>query len=164
MPKLLAKILLLFFLCLGMASCDSNAVFDEYENIGKDGWAHKDTVQFRVQQTDSLNPYNLFINLRANQDYPYRNIFLITSMDFPNGKVIKDTLEYNMAKPSGKLLGHSSGNLTESKLWYKEGVVFPEKGGYKFSVRQATRKNGQVKPDDTLHGVTDVGLRIEKIK
>jgi len=162
MPKFLAKILLLCFVCFGFVSCDSNAEFDEFKNIGKAGWPHKDTVEFDVEQPDSSTSYNLFVNLRANQEYPYSNIFLITAMNFPNGKVVTDTLEYNMAEPNGKLMGDSYGNLTESKLWYKEGVLFPEHGTYKISIRQATRKNGQVKPDDTLPGITDVGFRIEK--
>lgn len=162
MHKVLAKILLCLVLCFGVLSCDSNAVFDDYETLGDEGWAHEDTVSFKVEQPDSLRPYNLFINLRANQQYPYNNIYLITAMNFPQGKVIKDTLEYNMAKPSGRLLGNSSGDLSESKLWYKEGVSFPEAGTYEISIRQATRKNGQVQPDDTLPGVTDVGFRIEK--
>ena len=82
-------------------------------------------------------------------------------MDFPNGRVIKDTLQYKMAKPNGELLGTGFTDIKESKLWYKEGVVFSESGEYQIKIQQAMRENGKVNGVINLKGITDVGFRIE---
>ena len=54
------------------------------------------------------------------------------------------------------------GSIKESKLWYKENIVFPDSGVYKLSVSHAMRKNGEVDGLFILDGITDVGLEIEK--
>lgn len=149
-------------ICLCLWSCDSNYVFDEYKTL-PNIW-HKDTiVSFKVNTLDTINPYNVFINLRNNNDYKYSNLFLIVSTKFPKGKVVKDTLEYRMAKPNGEFLGTGFSDIKENKLWYKEHVVFEEPGFYEFSIQQAMRENGKVQGVINLEGITDVGLRIENI-
>ena len=106
-------------------ACDSNQVFDVYESV-PNKW-HKDSViSFKVNPPDSTNPYNLYVNLRNTNDYKYNNLFLIVEMVFPHGRTIKDTLEYRMAAPSGKLLGSGFTDVKENKLWYKDQVIFEE--------------------------------------
>lgn len=155
--------LLLF--CIGiLTACDADRVFDEYKTIPDASW-HKDSlVSFNVRTKDTTNAYNLFINLRNNSDYRYNNIFLITAMNFPNGKVVKDTLEYEMAYPDGSFMGEGFTDIKESKLWYKKGVIFAEKGEYTFTIKQAMRKNAKVEGIEELQGITDVGFRIENTK
>jgi len=144
-----------------LASCDSNRVFDTYKSV-PNGW-HKDSiVSFKVSPPDSTNAYNLFVNLRSTNDYKFNNLFLITEMVFPYGKTIKDTLEYRMADPNGKLLGTGLTGVKENKLWYKEQVVFKEAGEYIVNIQHAMRENGKVNGVVELEGITDIGFRIEK--
>jgi gliding motility-associated lipoprotein GldH len=145
-----------------MVSCDSNSVYDEYKPVPNQ-W-HKDSIiSFKINPPDSLNTYNLFVNLRNTNAYKYNNLFLIVEMAFPHGKIIKDTLEYKMADPTGKLLGSGLTDVKENKLWYKEKVVFSEAGDYKVNIQHAMRENGKVNGVVNLEGITDVGFRIEKI-
>ncbi|WP_242203406.1 gliding motility lipoprotein GldH [Aestuariivivens insulae] len=144
-----------------MVSCDSNRVYDVYKSV-PNAW-HKDSItSFKINPPDSINPYNLFVNLRNTNAYKYNNLFLIVEMAFPHGKTVTDTLEYRMADPSGKLLGTGFTDVKENKLWYKEGVVFKESGEYTVSIQHAMRENGKVNGVVELEGITDVGFRIEK--
>ena len=146
---------------LGCISCDSNQVFDAYKTI-PNTW-HKDSkIEFAIPQQDSITPYNLFVNIRNTSNFKYSNLFLIVEMNFPNGKTIKDTLEYLMAKPNGEFLGTGFSSLKENKLWYKEAFVFSESGEYLIKIQHAMRENGSVKGIENLEGITDVGFRIEK--
>ena len=96
--------LLLFLSSFLLVSCDSNGVFDQYQSV-PNSW-HKDSIiGFKVNPPDSLNVYNLFVNLRNNNEYKYNNLFLIVELNYPHGKTIKDTLLYKMAKPNGEFLG-----------------------------------------------------------
>ncbi len=156
-----SKLLIPIGLVLLVLSCDSKQVYDQYKALPNQ-W-HKDSiVSFNITPPDSTNAYNLFVNLRNNNAYKYNNLFLIVEMVFPHGKIVKDTLEYKMAAPSGKLLGKGITDTKENKLWYKEQVIFNESGTYQVNIQQAMRENGQVQGVVELEGVTDVGFRIEK--
>lgn len=151
---------ILGLLLIFLVSCDENRVYDEYESVNS--WHRDSLVSFQVKDVDTTQVYNLFINVRNDNQYQYSNLFLITEMHFPEGKVISDTLEYEMAKPDGEWLGTGFGDVKESKLWYKQNVQFDEAGDYEVDIQQAMRKNGEVNGIEELEGITDVGFRIEK--
>ena len=150
---------LLLLVMIIFASCDKKRVFDEYKSVGN-AW-HKDSiVTFNLPELDSAKRYNLFVNLRANNDYQFNNLFLIVALELPNGFTKVDTLEYQMAEPDGTLLGNGFSDLKESKLFYKENVRFRSK--YKVYIKQAVRENGKILGVKALDGITEVGFRIEK--
>lgn len=155
------KVVILLLLVVMITSCDPNRVYDNYETVSN-GWNINDSIQFEISDVDSITPHNVFITLRNTNAYKYSNLFLITRMDFPNGKQLTDTLEYAMATPEGKWLGTGFNDIKENKLWYKEGVRFRESGTYNFSIKHAVRKNGSISGDERLEGITEVGLRIER--
>ena len=156
------KIVAAFFVIVLFISCDSNTVFSESRSLSGD-WNKNETISFSIPQLDSLERYNVFVNLRNTNDYHFNNIFLIVSMDFPHGKTITDTLEYKMANPDGTWLGSGIGNIKENKLWFKEKVSFLEKGNYKLRINHAVRNNGNVEGVTNLEGITDIGYSIEEI-
>lgn len=154
---------ILIIVAICFFSCDSNRVYDEYEAI-PNGWNKDSIITFNLQNIDSVQNYNLFINVRNNSDFAYSNLFLIAQIQFPQGKVITDTLEYQMAAPSGEWLGTGFGDIKENKFWYKENVRFDEPGDYKVSIQHAMRKSGNEQGIEELEGITDVGFRIENIQ
>lgn len=142
-------------------SCDKERVFDEYQEI--DGSWHKNQkVAFSFDQNDTIANYNMFVNIRNNNSYPFNNLFLIVSMLQPDGVTKVDTLEYQMTKEDGTLLGEGFSDIKESKLWYKENTKFPKPGKYTVSIQQAVRETGKVNGMEQLQGVSEVGFRIEK--
>ncbi|WP_025742852.1 gliding motility lipoprotein GldH [Aquimarina pacifica] len=141
-------------------SCDDKRVFDSYQTVSGT-WEIDEKVNFELPELDSLQSYNLFFNIRNTNEYKYSNLFLISEMKFPNGKVVTDTLEYQMAEPDGTWLGSGFSDVKENKLWYKEKVTFKEEGKYVLVIHHAMRKNGEVNGVSSLEGITDVGFRIE---
>ena len=121
-----------------------------------------DAAHFEFSGMDTTVTYNMFINIRNDNTFPFSNLFLITEMEHPDGNTVKDTLEYKMAEPTGEWLGKGLGSVKENKLWYRENIVFPKTGVYKVNVSHAMRKNGDVEGLHVLEGITDVGLEIEK--
>ncbi len=147
---------------LAAFSCDKKRVFDEYQSVGK-GW-HKDSiVSFELPGFEAKKQYNLFLNIRDNNDYPFNNLFVIVSLEMPNKKTVVDTLEYQMANPDGSLLGEGFTDVKDNKLIYKERMTFGP-GKHKIQIKQAVRQTGKVDGVQVLNGITDVGLRIEKIE
>lgn len=140
-------------------SCDKKRVFDEYKSVGS-AW-HKDSiVTFDLPVLDSTKRYDLFVNVRDNNNYPFSNLFLIVAIEMPNGFTKVDTLEYQMANPDGTLLGNGFSDIKESKLYLRENVKF--RGKYKVHIKQAVRQSGKIPGVQELEGITDVGFRIEQ--
>jgi len=154
--------LLFILVALLIISCDKKRVFDEYKSVGN-LW-HKDSViTFKLPKLESTKDYNLFVNVRDNNDYPFDNLFLIVSLEQPNKKTLVDTLEYKMANPDGTLMGDGFTDIKESKLFYKK-TTFKLKGNYKVHIQQAVRQTGKISGVDNLKGITEVGFRIESIE
>jgi gliding motility-associated lipoprotein GldH len=126
---------------------------------------HKDSIaSFKFQAPDTINNYNLYVNLRNTDAYKFNNLFLIVELNYPNGKAVKDTLEYKMAAPNGELLGTGFSDLKENKLWYrgyKNPFKFEEEGDYTVNIQHAMRNNGEVFGVENLEGITDIGFRVE---
>ncbi|MEZ4853170.1 gliding motility lipoprotein GldH [Flavobacterium sp.] len=152
-------IMLVFFGLL--VACDGKQVFDSYQKL--DGnWAKNDSIRFEFEQTDTINPYNLFLNIRDNKKYPFSNIFLIVNFKNPKNEVKIDTLEYEMAFPNGELMGSGFSDIKENKLWYQENFTFNKSGKYEVIITQAVRETGEVNGVEELPGITEIGFRIEK--
>tara|TARA_R110001583_G_scaffold103863_3_gene251113 strand:+ start:1314 stop:1739 length:426 start_codon:yes stop_codon:yes gene_type:complete len=139
-------------------------VYDQYNTIENHEWHSENDIRFIVSNTDTISRNNVFINIRNNKNYEFSSLFLIAKMEFPNGYQLIDTLKYEMTDPYGKWLGSGFTDVKENMLFYKENVIFSEKGDYKFSVHQATRSVNDIEGEIPLQGITDVGLRIEKNK
>jgi gliding motility-associated lipoprotein GldH len=156
------NLIYLFILCVLVASCNDNLVHSEYKSVDGAVWDKDDIIEFSFSEIDSLQEYDMFINIRNNEKFPYSNLFLIASLNTPEGEVLKDTLEYTMAQPDGTWLGKGNGSIKENKLWYKENIVFSTSGVYTLEVSHAMRKNGTVSGVIGLEGITDVGIEITK--
>lgn len=150
---------IIIFFGVVITSCDSNQIHSEFKSM-PNHWPIEQSVEFQLPELDSLKEYNLFFNVRNTNDYNFNNLFLIASMNFPNGKVVIDTLEYQMANPDGTWLG-SGNRVKENKLWYKENVQFIEEGTYTLNIRQAMRNNASIDGVKNLKGITDVGVIVE---
>lgn len=157
-------LVLLIMSCVLITSCDPNAVFDVYKPVPNQ-W-HKDSVaSFNFKAPDTIKPYNLHVNLRNTNAYKFSNLFLIVELNYPNGKTVKDTLEYKMAAPNGELLGTGFSDVKENKLWFrgfKEPFKFSEEGDYVVNIQHAMRLHGVVNGIENLEGITDVGFRVEQ--
>ena len=156
-----SNVFVLTLLGVFLMGCDSSQVFDEYQSVSSN-WDKDELIEFNVSPPDTTNAYDLFINLRNTNDYKYSNIFLIVELNHPNGKVVKDTLEYRMTTAEGEFLGSGFSDVKENKLWYKEGYIFKESGEYLIRIGQAMRENRSVNGIEKLEGIIDVGFRIER--
>ncbi|MCL4161860.1 UNVERIFIED_CONTAM: hypothetical protein GTU68_054753, partial [Idotea baltica] len=82
---------------LGFFSCSEKAVFSEYQSLSNSAWKANKKKIFQFKIKDTISPKNMFINIRNNSQYQFSNLFVITSLKFPNGTEIVDTLQYEMA-------------------------------------------------------------------
>ncbi|MFT6197599.1 MAG: gliding motility-associated lipoprotein GldH, partial [Nonlabens sp.] len=104
---------LFFFAVISLCSCDEQLVSAEYHDVQPSGWSIEDVASFQIVPQDSIAAYNLFINLRNTHDYEYNNLWLISQIKFPHGKVVTDTLQYRMTESDGTFLGTGYSDVLE---------------------------------------------------
>ncbi len=155
------KIIPLFILGILLTACNSGVVMSDTVSL-PGAWDKDELIEFTLPEMDTLQKYDMFINIRNTNDYRFNNLFLIVSMEFPHGKTITDTLEYRMANPDGTWIGTGIGSVKDNKLWYRENVGFFEEGNYVIKIGHAVRNNGDVEGVSQLEGITDVGYSIEE--
>jgi gliding motility-associated lipoprotein GldH len=146
-----------FFIPLLLYACNSNILYTDSVSMADEEWTLENIPSFEPEITDTVSNNNIVFTLRTGSSYPFRNIYLFVSTTSPAGKTITDTLEFMLADDKGKWYGKGFGDIHELNLPFKTGVYFPTKGIYSFKVRHGMR-------NETLKGVYDIGIRIEKVK
>lgn len=143
----------IFLLAILLGSCGEADFFNESRPIEGQSWAYKNKLSFTVDVTDTISPFNVFIDFRNNDNYPYSDIYFFFDIDFPNGKHANDTIFYPVMDRMGKWHGKNSGSIVDNHILIKPNIIFPLKGKYTMHIRHAMR-------DENLAGVEDVGLSI----
>ncbi len=151
-------------LSLLLIACGHSGVTADTVAITSEGWQLEDPAIFELPRLDSLATYNAFITVRNNNKYPFSNLFLIVSLQYPYGKTVVDTLEYKMARPDGSWLGTGIGSVKENKLFFKQNLAFNEAGNYTLHISHAVRNNGEPQGVRKLEGITDIGYSLETVK
>ncbi len=144
-----------FSLVILFVSCDQSRVYEKNTKIPNSIWDQNNPVHFEVTISDTITPYNLYINVRNSGMYPMQNLFLFITTTAPSGHSVKDTIQIMLADNKGKWLGKGLGDIWDLQRPYKKNVRFAQTGKYMFDFEQAMRL-------EKLPFIMDVGLRVEK--
>ena len=155
MPLNKKHFILLPLMVLLITSCNKNVVFSKYQTFKDSEWFAKDKAVFDMEITDNQSLNNISLMIRHGDSYPYNNLFLFVTTTYPDGKVLKDTMEVVLANQKGEWQGSGVGDIFDFKIPIKKNVRFPLSGKYQFSFEQAMRV-------DPLPMVMDFGFEIEK--
>lgn len=139
-------------------SCGKGRIFTEYKSIDEEkGWSKNNKIVFEPLINDTVNLYDIYVNVRHASIYPYRNLYLFLSTEYPDGRKEVDTINCILADEQNKWLGDGAGDLWDNNILLQPNVRFPKAGKYKFSYEQAMRT-------DPLPMILDMGLTIERAK
>jgi gliding motility-associated lipoprotein GldH len=138
-------------------SCNKNTLFTSSLAMRGEEWKLDNVAVFKPEVSDTINSHNIYFTIRTGTSYPYQNIWLFVTTTAPSGKSITDTLQYKLADEKGKWFGRGFADVHELNLPYKTNVYFREKGIYSIKIRHGMRT-------ESLKGVYDFGLRIDRIK
>lgn len=139
-----------------MVGCSDAIVFEKNYNLDPEGWHYNEIVLFEHNVSDTTALHDMFINVRNTTDYPYSNLFVFFQARFPDGATYRDTIEMTLADRHGKWKGRGLGYVKSKSFHFRRDVWFPLEGDYEFSIQHAMR-------DEYLRGISDIGLRIERI-
>ena len=135
--------------------CNNSRVYNKYNDIEDHTWDKDSVCFFSYNAEDTINHYDVLLNIRHNSEFRFQNLLLFTVSTDPNGNIAKDTLECYLYNQLGEPLGQDYFFVYEMPLFYMQNIKFPIKGEYKFEIYQAMR-------DTILKGVESIGLTIQQ--
>ena len=157
MKKTKLLFLILITIVVFFISCDKNQIYDKFQPLPKSGWNKDSVIVFDIPVTDTLKNQNLYINVRNDVKYKYSNLWLFIEIIQPGSSELTDTFEITLADPAGKWIGEGIGGLKTRQAIFKRNIYFPVSGNYSINIQHGMREN-------ILEGITDIGVRIEKLE
>lgn len=117
-------------------------------------WEKDREYSFTFEVDDAAVPYDLTLEIRNNNRYPFQNLWILGSSIYPDSVLRRDTMEYMLANEFGEWYGKGI-SVFQLSIPLRSHFFFPERGQYTFGFRQGMRK-------DELPGIQGIGLRVEK--
>lgn len=141
--------------CVLTVSCEKNAIFHQFVSIDEKGWHEDSLAVFSVQVTDTVGSYDVVLDVRNRNEYPYQNLFLFISSTSPDNYQVSDTLNCILSDELGRWQGKGFGSVSSLPILYMSDIKFPKQGEYVFQIRHGMREH-------LLPGINDIGLRVQK--
>lgn len=152
MPRKTINSLLAALACALPLSCEYRVLYDQYQMVEQSAWGKDKVYYFTFMVTDNSIPYDVTLDIRNSNDYPYQNLWLFCNEEPPAGDMRRDTIECMLADESGKWYGRGI-SLYECGFPIRENYRFAYAGQYTFSVRQGMR-------DSLITGIREIGLQV----
>jgi gliding motility-associated lipoprotein GldH len=138
-----------------ISSCDRSVFYEELKHVEGSEWKAGDTLLFRFNISDTLQPYDLSFSVRNTTSYQFQNLYLFITAWYPDHTWSRDTAECILAAPDGKWYGKGNGKIRDSQFLFRKEVKFRRAGEYTIGVNQAMRT-------ELLPGISDIGIRLQK--
>ncbi|GHT07927.1 gliding motility lipoprotein GldH [Bacteroidia bacterium] len=139
---------------ISLIACSHKEVFFEFHSVKNAHWDREDAAVFEVNIENNANRYDISLEVRNDDDYSFRNIWLFVDLKTPEGSVRTDTINADLADIFGKWYGKGL-SLHTLSIPYEAGIRFPNPGIYTYTIRQGMREN-------PLKGISDIGLKVSK--
>jgi len=140
-------------LCL-FVSCNHKTFYQKTDTLPNEIWNSDTVLVYEFTISDSLQYYNFYIDVRNTTVYPYQNLYLFFTTQFPDNTMFTDTLNCILSDAYGRWTGKGSGRIKENRFVLKSKVRFPQTGTYVFLAQQAMR-------DDDLKGIANFGITLQ---
>lgn len=151
------KIIVFIAIIFCAISCEKNRVYEKNISIEKYSWDSKVIPSYTVEIRDTSLLYNIYVNIRHADLYPFQNIWLQVSTQFPDGTKASRRVEIMLANDEGKWFGEGLGDIWDFRSLIQENAFFNQPGTYTFTIEQNMRQ-------DPLPGIMAVGLRVENMR
>jgi len=138
-----------------LSACDSKCFFEDNQPVTNEKWSYEDAKKFVVNVEDTVPYYNLLINIRHSFAFEWRNLYVLVTTEFPDGRKVDSRVNLMLSEADGHWYAKCVGDNCYLSIPIKENTRFPQKGKYTFTIKQDMRQN-------PLPYIKYIGFRIEK--
>lgn len=140
-----------------LMGCQSPTNYHAYQPVPLMGWSGHDTLVFTP--TLPTGAYEIEVSVRHHEQYPYQNLALTLSYQLNDSVVLpRDSVAFLLTDEEGKWYGAGVSSLYQ--FTHPEKLQLTIAQGDTLTTIYITHSMRNA----TLQGVTDVGLRINKVK
>ena len=152
---MIKKIILLFTVLIITAACTADRVFEENKDFSNNTWTIDEETNFSFSIDDNTLYYQVFLNLRHDADYPYRNIYVRYNLTDSSSTIIdKALMNFSLfSAKEGKPYGEGISNIYAYQQVLIDSVLFPYEGNFNIELDQYMRT-------DSLKSVYSAGIKI----
>lgn len=138
-----------------LSSCEESRVYDKNISLDKAGWYYGVPETFEVTVNDTTIAYNLYINVRHTDAYPYNNLWVNMTTTFPDSSVQTNKVSVVLSESSGKWTGDCVDGICFNSVLVQNNFLLPQLGKYTISLEQDMRMN-------PLPYILSIGVKLEK--
>lgn len=151
------NLILLCVLLISLSACENLLFKAEQVSITDAAWDKEKVISIPMQIADTSSTFDYYVSLRNTEEYPYQNIFLFIDLEFPNGRMLRDTLGVDLAASDGRWKGKGAGSSYDNRILVNRKMKFPLPGDYTFRIRHAMR-------EEQLKGIQTVGVEFDYVR
>ena len=150
--KMKLIVILLCGVTMWFSACQTDTVYHQYQTIPtENGWLKKDTLVFNITPKLAGHHFNLEIDIRHSELYPYQDIWIEIRHPF-TPHIVPDTLHLLMADKDGNWKGQG-----KAFSFYQ----FTQQAGYvTLYPADSVLQLIPIMKDNALKGIHDVGIRL----
>ena len=126
---------------VGLQSCNQDIFYDNFIDLSERSWSYDNVLLFETEITDTLQIYDIYLNIKHTKDYAYRNLYVLVYTTFPSGERLEQRLRLDLADKSGKWRGSCSGSECLAQFPIQLNAFFNRPGIYVFELEQNMRLN-----------------------
>ena len=145
----------LLFTAIFFSACEKSRVFDKNISLEKEGWFYGEKQNFEVSILDTNTTYNLYINVRHTDEYPYNNLWVNMTTVFPDSTVQENKVSVVLSESNGEWIGTCVDGICYNSVLVQSNFLLNQKGKYTISLEQDMRMN-------PLPFVLSIGVKLEK--
>lgn len=146
-----------FVLLFSLSACHQGLVYEKYLEIDNNSWEYESPVTFEIDVENINKKYDLYVNLRHSNDYPYSNIWLMLFSLPPDGQPTQQRIELKLARPDGSWIAKGNGGTITHEVRVRQGMKFDKPGTYTYTLQHDMRIN-------QVPAVSYVGIGLKETK
>ena len=123
-------IIILLIGLISLLSCQSSYYYEESKTITEEAWNENLPISFQFPIIDTLQNYNLYLDIDHTTDYEYQNLYVTINTKYPDAHSVLDTLSFDLANSIGEWNGKCQNEQCKLRVFMAHAIRFETPGTY----------------------------------
>ena len=118
-------------------------------------WGYNQIPDFKFTVNNAGIYHEIDLKLKVFKNYPFENLYLLTHIKDPDGKITSQRINFTLADITGKPTGNISGNSVTYELPLIKEFKANKSGVFFIAIEQNMR-------DSVINGMQSIGVKVKE--